>query len=67
MIVGLTGDYETKLHESNMTTLKDRRERGDVIQAFKIIRRVSDVDYSICFKFESEVNIRDSRSVSEAK
>ena len=67
LISGLSGDYEEKLGLVGLPTLENRRKRGDLIQTFKIIRNLDDVDYKIWFRFTSEVNMRDSRSVSEAK
>ena len=59
--------YDLKLKELRLISLHERRERGDAIQTFKIIRGIDNVTYSQWFRFTSEVNIRDSRSVSEAK
>ena len=67
MIQGLSGDYEMKLEELGLTTLEERRSRGDMIQTFKIIRGIDNVNYETWFRFTSQVNIRDSRAVSEAK
>ena len=67
LISGLTGSYEEKLKQVGLPTLVDRRIRRDLIQTFKIIRNLDDVDYKTWFRFTSEINIRDSRSVSEAK
>ena len=68
MIQGVQrSDYENKLEELGLTTLEERRTRGDVIQTFKIIRGIDNVEYSTWFKFISEVNTRNSRSVAEAK
>ena len=67
MIQGLSGDYFNKLNQLDLTTLEDRRARGDMIQTFKIIRGIENVDYKTWFKFGSEVSTRDTRSVSEAK
>ena len=35
--------YEDKLYELNLTTLEQRRERGDALQAFKIIKGIDDI------------------------
>ena len=38
MVVGLRAkSYEGKLKELNLTTLKERRERGDLIQVWKYV------------------------------
>ena len=42
-IHGLKGlTYEEKLFECHMTNLEERRERGDMIQAYKIIHKKDD-------------------------
>lgn len=38
MIDGIKGTYEEKLQILGLTTLKDRRERGDAIHVFKIMK-----------------------------
>lgn len=51
MISGLSGDtYEDKLKELNIQSLSDRRLRFDLIQTYKILRQVEDVDPKIWFK-----------------
>ena len=35
--------YEEKLYELNLTTLEQRRERGDAIQVFNIIKGIEDI------------------------
>ena len=43
-ITGLKGmTYEDKLYELNLTTLEQRRERGDALQVFKIIKGIDDI------------------------
>ena len=46
--------YEEKLKDAGLTTLKDRRARGDAIQAFKAIKGFSKVDTSKWFEFIPE-------------
>ena len=41
--------YEEKLAEAGMTTLEERRRRGDLLQAFRVLNKVDDVDPSIWF------------------
>ena len=41
--------YEEKLAEAGMTTLEERRRRGDLIQAYRVLRGVDDVDPQIWF------------------
>ena len=45
MVSGLKGDtYAAKLTELGMTTLKARREETDMVEVFKILSGISDVD-----------------------
>ena len=53
--------YEEKLKDAGLTTLEKRRERGDVIQAFKAIKGFSRVETDKWFTFEAE-NARSTRS-----
>ena len=49
-IHGLKGlTYEEKLFECHMTNLEERRERGDMIQAYKIIHK-KDIEVIISCK-----------------
>ena len=54
-------NYEEKLKDAGLTTLEERRKRGDVIQAFKTIKGFSRVDKDKWFTFEAE-NARPTRS-----
>ena len=48
MTSGLRGKtYEEKLNELNLTTLQERRIRGDMIQTWKILHQHDDMDPSI--------------------
>ena len=50
MISGLHGkSYEEKLKELNLLSLKERRERADMIQTFKILQGFSDVNPATWF------------------
>ena len=61
-IRGLTGTYEEKLKQIGLTTLKQRRERGDMIQTFKIVNKIDDVEPSTWFKFVANELPRPTRS-----
>ena len=51
MISGLHGsNYEDKLRELKLPSLKQRRMRSDMIQTFKIIRGLDKVDKDVWFK-----------------
>ena len=54
-------NYEEKLKDAGLTTLEKRRERGDAIQAFKVIKGFSRVQTDKWFTFEAE-NARPTRS-----
>ena len=43
--------YEDRLKALHLTTLKTERIRGDLIEAFKIMKEHVDVDYSSFFSF----------------
>ena len=46
---GLCGTYTEKLVSVGLTTLCDRRSRGDMLQTFKIMNGIDDVDYQTWF------------------
>ena len=46
---GLYGTYTEKLKAVGLTTLSDRRSRGDMLQTFKIMQGIDDVDYHSWF------------------
>ena len=37
-------DYGEKLKDAGLTTLKERRERGDAIEVFKVMRNINNID-----------------------
>ena len=45
--------YELRLRELHLPTLEYRRKRFDLIQTFKIIRQIDNIDSSVFFKFSS--------------
>jgi hypothetical protein len=50
MVSGLKGtSYATKLIEMDMPTIKARREETDMVEVFKILLGISDVDILTCF------------------
>ena len=60
-VKGLT--YEEKLKDAGLMTLKDRRERGDVIETFKTLNGINNVDKSAWFEIpEQEQNRPGTRS-----
>ena len=55
MVSGLKGrSYLDKLKEVNLTTLEERRERGDMIQTFRIVQGLDKVEMGTWFKFANE-------------
>ena len=51
MLSDATGDsYEEKLKDAGLTTLRDRRERGDGIEVFKTLRNINNVEESRWFR-----------------
>ena len=57
--------YEEKLKDAGLTLLKDRRERGDLIEAYKTINGFNNVDKSSWFEIADPVQSRqNTRSTS---
>ena len=55
MVSGLEGKtYEERLKECGLTTLEDRRKRGDMIEVFKILHGLEDVESSTWFRMTME-------------
>ena len=52
-------DYENRLKYTGLTTLSDRRIRGDMIEVFKILKGFSKVKYSNWFKLTGNSRTRD--------
>ena len=51
MVAGLKSkNYVDKLNEVNLPSLEDRRERGDMIQTFRIIQGLDNVEESTWFQ-----------------
>ena len=42
--------YEERLSETGLTTLVQRRKRGDLIETLKLIKGITHVDYTHFFK-----------------
>ena len=47
-------NYEDKLRDAGLTTLRERRERGDMVEAFKTLRGINTVEADGWFKTVSE-------------
>ena len=52
-VSGLHGSYKEKLKSLSMLSLEERRQRGDMIETFKIIHNIEDIDPSKFFSFSS--------------
>ena len=61
---GLSGSYEEKLRSVGLTLLSERRVRGDMLQTFKIMKGIDDVDYKTWFTKVSECHQRTRQAVS---
>ena len=55
MVTNLRGDYEERLAILGMRTLKDRRDRGDLIETYKILTGKSDVDFKTWFTLAKDM------------
>lgn len=65
MVPGLRGkSYEERLQALNLTTLEQRRERGDLIQVYKLINRLDRVDNENLFLSEESTG-RNTRTHSK--
>ena len=71
MVAGLKAKtYEDKLKEVGLTSLEDRRERGDMIQTFRIIQGLDNVEVGTWFQMAGEraregaVNTRQGRDIT---
>ena len=54
--------YEEKLRQAGLTSLKKRRERGDLIEAYKVLHGVYGVDREAWFKRVDQLTARETRS-----
>ena len=52
-VSGLTGSYADKLSQIKLLSLLDRRLRGDMIQTYKIVHEIDDVNASDFFTFSN--------------
>jgi len=57
--------YETKLQSVGMTTLRARRERGDLVEAYKILNGLSGLDKHDFFNFVQDRHSIETRSHSD--
>ena len=71
MVAGLKGKtYQDKFKKVGLTTLEERRDRGDMIQTFRIIQGLDNVEVGTLFQMagdrarEGAVNTRHSRDTT---
>lgn len=61
MIVGLSGTYEDRLRAVGLTTLEQRRIRGDALQTYKLLQGIECEDQQM-FTYISEVSKKYTRA-----
>ena len=61
MIKDLQGTNEEKLRQLGMTTLSERRKRGDAIQCYRIMKGIDDVEARNWFQEVTDVHNRCTR------
>ena len=64
-ILGLDGDYHEKLATIGLSSLYDRRKRGDFIQVFRLLHNLDNVDYNIWFKLKHNTHPHATRLASD--
>ena len=65
IVSGLTSNtYEERLTEVGLTTLYHRRQRGDMIEVWKILNEEEDVKYSTWFTMASDHSMKVTRQSS---
>ena len=65
MVSGLNSNvYEERLKEVNLTTLYHRRQRGDMLEVWKILNGKEDVDYTTWFTLASDHQTQITRQSS---
>ena len=62
-VSGLSGSYEEKLVALKMQSLQDRRVRGDMLQTFKLLKGIDNVNANTFFNLSAE---RHSHSTRQA-
>ena len=47
--------YDERPHETSLTTLVQRRKRGDLIETFKLVKCITKVDHVIFFTINENI------------
>ena len=55
-VSGLSGSYQEKLESLKLLSLAERRHRGDMIETFKLLHNIEDVDASKFFTISSNIH-----------
>ena len=50
MVTGISGSYEQKLKLLGLTTLEENRRMGDMVEMFKLMSGISQIDYHKFFR-----------------
>ena len=50
--------YEERLKRLNITSLKDRRVRGDLIEIYKVVRGLDEIEWTMFPVIRSDVGLR---------
>ena len=61
MVSGITGTYEQKLKELKLLSLAQRRELYDLVQTFKIVRKIDNVQSETWFELVGTNPVRLTR------
>ena len=54
-------DYMTRLKKTGLSSLQERRDRGDLIQVFKLVKGIDKMDYRLFFQFVKSNRTRGHR------
>ena len=51
-------NYKDRLSLIELPSLEERRIRGDLIEAFKLLKGIANLDYSLFFKLSGDSQVR---------
>ena len=58
-------DYETRCERLGLTTLETRRQRGDLIETYKILNGMENIDHQIFFEYSDTQTQSNSRKLKK--